>query len=132
MPEFVLPLESHESAQRFKALSLLAQGYVEALFFTSTGADAPFDALSPEALDEIIADCGTFEALADPLISQIDIEGYGSTEAGRDFWYSRSGTGTGFWARDELGDLGDQLDALADAFRHRDLYRGDDGMLYLG
>lgn len=138
MPEFILPLDSHEAAQRFKSLSLLAQGYVEALFFTSTGPDdddlahAPFDDLSTDALDEIIADCDTFEALADPLLAQIDIDGYGSTEAVRDFWYSRSGAGTGFWAREDLGDLGDQIDAIADAFRHRDLYRGDDGKLYLG
>jgi hypothetical protein len=138
MPEFILPLGSHEAAQRFKALSLLTQGYVEALFFTSTGpgdedlALAPFDDLADDTLDEIIADCDAFELIADPILSQIDIEGYGSTEAGRDFWYSRSGAGTGFWARDELGDLGDQLDKIADAFRGRDLYRGDDGKLYLG
>ena len=133
-----MPLETHEAASRFRALSLLAQGYVEALFFTSTGPDdndlagASFDDLADEVLQAIEADCDTFATMADPILAKVDANGYGSTEAGRDFWYSRSGAGTGFWARDELGDAGDQLDQIASGYVHKDLYRGDDGRLYLG
>lgn len=138
MPEFILPIDSQEAANRFKALSHLAQGYVEALYFTSTGPDdddlagASFDELADESIEAIEADCETFEQMADPILSTIDVVGYGSTEAGRDFWYSRSGAGTGFWCRDELGPVGDQLDQIASGYTNRDLYRGDDGRLYLG
>lgn len=136
MPEFFLSFRTPEARDRYAALSQLAQGYVEAMYFTSTGpddddlAEAAFDDLASEAMESIVSDCDAFAAQAEPMIT-FPSELLDDHRMGRDFWYSRSGAGTGFWARDELGDAAERLDRIATGFTTTDLYRGDDGLIYL-
>jgi hypothetical protein len=140
MPEFILDHGSPETSRAFASLDAFTQGYIEALFFTSTGtgddgdlADATLAELAPETLDRIKADCARFQAMRpvdlDEACDEGRIDGYGMTEAGRDFLYTRNGHGCGFWEQD--GAAWDSLDRAAKGFSQVDLYRGDDGLLYL-
>jgi len=101
------------------------------------GGNTPsFADLAPAALDRIKADCAAFqEANAALLDSVYGVTGkyernaYDAERAGNDYWYTRNGHGTGFWDRG-LGEAGDKL-ATAARYSERNLYRGDDGLLYL-
>lgn len=147
MPNFQLDRGSPEAARQFQALDSFTQGYIEAMFFTCTGTgdDAEGDLehatvaeLAPSALQRIIADC---QAFRDSLPKDghgrtwLDLAfdyapaGYDEQRAGNDYWYSRNGHGTGYWDRG-LGEIGDKLHAAA-GFSQVDLYRGDDGLIYL-
>lgn len=83
--------------------------------------------LAPETLQAMREDCADFIAQAGA-----DLQEY-TQRAGRtggyDFWLTRNGHGAGFWSRD-LGALGDRLTAIAERMRGRDLYAGDDGLIY--
>lgn len=140
MPEFILDHGTPDAARQLKSLDSFTQGYVEAMFFTDTGTgddaennlqDATVAELAPSALQKIIVDCQNFQhENADELQAAYETEtGYDAEKAGRDYWYTRNGHGTGFWDR----GLGVHGDYLANAARYSEvsLYRGDDGLLYL-
>ena len=55
--------------------------------------------------------------------------GMSDEQAGHDFWLTRNGHGAGFWDRG-LGEAGDRLTALAEAYGSSDLYIGDNGYVY--
>lgn len=81
--------------------------------------------IAPEALESMRADCAAFlEANA------ADLDGYGASAAGHDFWLTRNRHGAGFWDRG-LGALGERLSESARAYGESDLYIGDDGRLYV-
>jgi hypothetical protein len=61
---------------------------------------------------------------------QVNGEPYEAIQAGRDFWFTRNHHGVGFWDRG-LGPTGDSLSAVSHRFRETDVYRGDDGLIYL-
>lgn len=140
MPQFILGHGSPATAHAFVQLSPLAQGYIEAMFFTSTGTGddgdlecATVEELSPVTMARILEDCGAFaqtyhadltEAYEHPRIE------YDAEQAGRDLWFTRNGHGAGFWDRD-LGATGERLSNHARGLGSVDLYRGDDGLLYL-
>lgn len=136
-----MPFRTEMARDHFRILDSFTLGYVEALFFTSTGSaddgdleDATFDDLSGVAIHRIIEDCARFQSAnrvdLDEALDHGRASGYDLEKAGRDFWYSRNGHGTGFWDRD-LGGVGDTLSTLATRCGSVDLYRGDDGKLYL-
>ncbi len=131
MPEFQLQGKENFDFQRCDSFT---QGYIEAMFFTASEPeleDKGVVDLSPEAWDSILKDCGDFQKTNDAaLLRACNTAGYGYTEAGRDFWFSRRGEGVGFWDRD-LGDIGDILHAAAKNSGNIDLYLGDNGWLYL-
>ena len=146
MPEFIVDMGSPEGAKLYQQCDAFTQGYIEAMFFTSTGdmddgsngdlESATVAELAPETWDKICAQCATFQEDNAALIEQVyGLQGkgerapYDAQRAGNDYWYTRNGHGTGFWDRG-LGDINDQL---AKAARHHEstLYRGDDGLLYL-
>lgn len=140
MPEFILDKGSPQGARSFAALDSFTQGYVEALFFTDASdpddgdlADATVADLAPETIAKIVAECAAFQTANAELLAQAyDRDDYSETQAGRDYWFTRNGHGVGFWDRQQLdeGGLGDKLSA---ACRHdtRDVYRGDDRLVYL-
>lgn len=141
MPEFILDHGSAEGARQYSALDEFTQGYIEAMFFTSTGyaengdlEHASVDELAAETWQKIALDCQRFQtANADDLDEATDngrINGYDIKAAGRDFWYDRTGCGVGFSDRG-LGDVAEKLSTAAVLFGQRDLYRGDDGLIYL-
>lgn len=140
MPRFILPLGAPEAANEFAMLDDFTRGYIEAMFFTNTGSlddgdlqDATFADLAPESLAEIIADCTAFQNKHASLLEQAcQRDDYSAEQAGRDFWFTRNGHGVGFWDRKQLyaGELGDALSAACGR-NDVDLYRGDDGKVWL-
>lgn len=143
MPEFILDHGTPEAARQFDQLDEFTQGYIEALFFTNTGTGddaenglerATVAELASDALAGIVADCKAFQeanrADLDQAIDDSRINGYDAQRAGNDFWYTRNHHGVGYWDRD-LGELGDTLTKAAHGWREKNLYRGDDGLIYL-
>ena len=143
MPEFILDHGTLEATEAFNSLDAFTQGYIEAMFFTSTGYEENGDLehatvaeLASETQDKICAQCAAFQEDNAALLAQAygrqgkyEREPYDARRAGHDYWYTRNGHGTGFWDRG-LGELGDQL-AKAARYHESTLYRGDDGLLYL-
>ena len=142
MPQFELDRGGKESAAKFKALDSFTQGYIEAMFFTECDSDdlgeISLDDLSPEAWEKIIEDCTSFQETVPVTLEQAyghATIAYDAERAGNDFWYTRNGHGAGFWDRG-FGDLrtqtiGGKLSDHAKAYGSCNLYRGDDGKLYL-
>lgn len=157
MPEYIMKDKENPA---FESLDEFTQGYIEALFFTEEerlaeeneslesrsvmlrktangiesefiGGNIGFDLLAPEALAKIISDCARFQVRAfAPLASSCRINGYDSTLAGHDFWFTRNGHGVGFWDRG-LGSLGEALTKISKKYGESDLYLGDDGKIYV-
>lgn len=136
MPEFVLDTGSAASRQRFKSLDSFTQGYIEAMFFCGVGdielGDLNLDRLAPDAWEQITSDCGAFQvgnaaALAAAVASKPT---YDMEQAGRDFWFTRNGHGTGYSARSLPDDIETELERAAHVAGEVDLYAGDDGLLY--
>lgn len=161
MPEFVLDRGSPEASKQFAALDSFTQGYIEAMFFTDNAPNAPdvetfnaqcesgenegsfhgdatFDDMAPEALAKVIADCTAFQASNAELLARAYVLGeaqvcYNEARAGHDLWLTRNGHGAGFWDR-SLGEVGDMLSKACGwrtSFGEVDMYRGDDGKVYL-
>lgn len=139
MPEFIMPFGDVAAIKSFNALDEFCQGYVEAMFFTSSGyqededlEDATFDELHAETIARIERDCEAFQTANAALLDEAYQRDYTPEQAGRDYWLTRNGHGAGFWDRSELqeGGLGDKL---SNACRYSEvtLYRGDDNALYL-
>jgi len=123
----------------WRDLDSFTQGYVEAMFFTSTGDDGEafaegFADLAPETLARIIADCAKFQEGSAWLRAVNAAKGYdfpGEADAGRDFWFTRNGHGCGFWDGDWPEPHATALTDAARAFGEVDAYLGDDGKVYL-
>lgn len=108
------------------------QAYIECMLWSSTDfEDEPLDSnydindLTPEAVAKIKTDCNEFITKAGALLDAIDDE-----QAGHDFWLTRNRHGAGFWDRG-LGDIGDKLTELSQAFGELDVFVTDDGSLDL-
>lgn len=134
MSEFILDCGSDEAVHRFNAASSFVQGFIEALFFTEEEnlQEPTVDQLSEEAWIKITADCDLFEKEAEKSLNlayDYCPNEYGAERAGRDFWYTRNGHGTGFWDRN-LGPVGDELTKQAKTFSELSPYLGDDGQVY--
>lgn len=142
MPQF--EMEGKDDPE-FQALDSFTQGYIEAMFFTAdtgeSGDDeeqedltqADFPELTPETLAAIKKDCADFQesnawcaASGDSTQNMPD-----DVRAGHDFWFTRNSHGVGFWDGDWPAPHSDALTAEAKKFGETDLYRGDDGLLYL-
>lgn len=91
--------------------------------------------LAPETLAAMIEECADFQH-----DNAADLEEYAERKgdppeysalacAGHDFWLTRNGHGCGFWDRG-MGELGDRLTRAAKVYGSRDLYLGDDGLIY--
>ena len=127
MPEFYLDHGTPEASRTFAKLDTFTQGYVEAAFWLidENDKDATFADLSPEALAEMVKDCRDFQDGNAEDLEEID-----DHQAGVDFWLTRNRHGAGFWDRGH-GAKGDRLTQAAHVYGSSDLYRGDDGVLYL-
>lgn len=116
-----------EESERYAA-EMVGQ-YLESAEWTSewdlTQSDIEW---APEALATAKRDCIAFMVAARALLAddaRIDAE-----QCGHDLWLTRNHHGVGFWDRG-LGDLGEQLTALAQRMGGCDAYVGDDGYGYL-
>lgn len=134
MPQYILPIDSVETAREFNELDSFTQGYIAALFWTEEERLAeegcenagPGDML-PDFLKKCVADCARFQTEnADDLEAATE-RGRDAECCGHDFWLTRNGHGVGFWDRPELeaGDLGESLSEAARRFGTVDV--GTDG-----
>lgn len=109
-------------------LDTFTQAYIECAFWSSSeisDISNGEDELSDETLAKIMADCAKFQA-------ENDLTGYPLRNAGHDFWLTRNRHGCGFW-EEEFGtpEQCAKLTAAAHVFGECDLYRGDDGKIYI-
>lgn len=118
---------AHENLRAFVA------AYLEAAVWSSTIPDgAPMDRdynvqdIAPVALRQAIRECIEFRRECPTLLAHAGSD----DQNGHDFWLTRNRHGTGFWDRGYDDDVGRQLTDAAHLQGERDLYAGDDGMLY--
>lgn len=139
MPEFCLDMGGAEGAAGFNTLDEFTRGFIEAIFFTETGfpengelEHATFAEVAPEALRLVARETEYWQRANHALLGEAYVRGYMPQQAGRDLWLAQNRHGTGFWDRDILSaeNLGARL---ANAAGHNtiEMYRGDDGRLYL-
>lgn len=156
MPEFILPMGAkiHRSIKRTRwdTCDDFTKGYIEAMFFTDTGTgddaeleDATVSDLARDAWTSIKADCKAFQKEAKKLLKlAYATNDYDAEQAGRDFWFTRNGHGVGYWDREVLEkvavtdrtsgvtfSLATRLSNMADGWGNIDLYRGDNGKVYV-
>ncbi len=110
----------------------MVDAYLECALWSSIGDDdEPLDDSdndpASELLDWMLADCASFVGACQDR--EIDPFPQGLTESGHDLWLTRNGNGFGFWDRG-LGEIGDKLTEIAKLEGSRDLYVGDDGLIY--
>lgn len=141
MPQHEMPFDCPEDVIAFDKLDSFAQGYIQAIFFTECHGDNPelefavFGDMAPESLAKALHDCELFQKDNSELLARAaqlgEAQGcYDDERAGTDFWFTRNHHGAGFWDRG-LGEVGDALTKAAHGYSSIDLYRGDDGKLYL-
>jgi len=122
MPKFEMPLGQQ---QTWQALDEFTQGYWEAAFFTDEVPGLTFADVSKEAYDRALSDCLGFQTENVALLDRAyACDDYGPTQAGRDFWFTRNGHGVGFWDRETLGPLGNELSKACE--------RAEDGLYAIG
>lgn len=138
MPEFILNTDGATVAQ-WESLDSFVKGFVEAAFFVESSCYAaaefftaqaqrrvhdgqadgsvPKDSgpanIEPESLSRIVAFCGEFAGRNAALLAQAyECVGYDEAAAGRDLYFTRSGSGVGYWSRDALNDCSDEYERL--------------------
>ena len=114
----------------------MTKSYLECALWSSTDSEgAELDAkytvrdFAPEVVDKANKECSDFEESIHKALKDADYRPDWK-QVGHDFWLTRNHHGTGFWDRD-LGDLGDKLTDAAVAAGERNVYVGDDGLLYI-
>lgn len=58
------------------------------------------------------------------------LDGLDLSQVVHDFWLTRNGHGAGFWDGDYDEDIGEKLTQLSKKFGEKEVYVGDDGLLY--
>lgn len=127
-------------------LEEFVQGYLACALWTSTGEDdEPLDGyysvndIDPASVAGATSECKDFlYANLEDLKQYADrrrkyCNRYQSSvwePAGRDFWLTKCGHGSGFWDRG-LGDLGERLTKAANVYGESNVYVGDDARLYI-
>jgi hypothetical protein len=111
-----------------------ADNYVECMLWAESGdPDSPLgeqadcDELAASTVERIREDCARF--LADPITLEYVVD-KGPEQCGHDFWLTRNGHGAGFWDRG-WGEVGEYLTERSKAAGDCDVYRGDDGLIYI-
>lgn len=80
--------------------------------------------IDAKTMDHMRQDCSSF------LETNRDDIGIRCADAGHDLWLTRNHHGAGFWDGDWAKDVGKRLTAAAHQMGERDLYVGDDGVIY--
>jgi hypothetical protein len=126
----------------FWRLDEFLRAYITCAFFTwtdeeeapggcdyrTTGcAERLFEQLAPETLHTMAEDCRKFQIENEKLL----VEAGDTEQNGHDFWYTRGGHGVGFWARGYPKKVGNALSEACRKYGECNLYRGDDGKIYI-
>ena len=99
----------------------------------SSGNDGEFDDLTPDEVDAESATTARGEIvdfLAVCKTNKVNLTAWTDEQLGHDFWLTRCGHGAGFWDRGQGKDGKDAAD-WARVAGSRDIYLGDDGVLYI-
>lgn len=115
----------------------IVRGYIECALWAPS--DAEVEDASPLELDEKAFEQLKKDALdflednRDDIELALEYPRYINLEyVGHDIWLTRNYHGVGFWDRGLPKDLGDRLTKAAHDLGEIDLYRGDDGKVYIG
>jgi hypothetical protein len=111
----------------------MTRHYLVCALWSSTGDnDEPLDAehditdIEPESVANADTDCLAF------LAKHGDDIGTRYEQAGHDFWLTRNGHGAGFWEESDWPkEAGQRMTATCEQFGEADIYKGDDGLLYI-
>lgn len=118
----------------------IVRGYIECALWAPSDAEvedaSPLE-LDEEAFERLKKDALDFQdANLDMIMRALQFYPAPMGEelewVGHDLWLTRNGHGAGFWDRDLPKDLGDRLTKAAHDLGEIDLYRGDDGKVYIG
>lgn len=109
----------------------VVDGYVECALWADTPTDEdgerPETELSDEGRDDLRSDVTDFLSDDETLTLLVGLD---PGQVGHDYWLTRNGHGAGFWDRG-LGKRGDRLTEITKPYGSRDLYLGDDGLIYV-
>lgn len=105
---------------------------VTALWSSSDSDGTPFDSehevenINSDSIQQAKIDCDSFREKAGNLLDEYD-----ETTVGHDFWLTRNGHGAGFWDGDYEKVVGEKLTELSKEFREVNMYKGDNGEIYI-
>lgn len=129
MPEFILDSYGTVEGRSFSDLDSFTQGFIECGFFLSEGpgidteeflteeyqdgiregtvdgtipGDVGFADLQPASIEAMIEFCREFQTRAADLLEQAYERDYDAEQAGRDLWFTHTGSGVGYWDRKQL------------------------------
>lgn len=127
-------------SERIKMSSIMLNGYLEAMLWSSSGTDADGEDLESlegfeialETLKNCENTCVTFLAENQNLIAQVMTlrDDYDLSDVGHDFWLTRNGHGAGFWDRGD-DPVWEELSDAAKQYGEAWPYVGDNGKVYL-
>lgn len=89
--------------------------------------DELFPQIDAASLARMVDDCRRFREENEELLADAGDD----LRNGHDFWLTRNHSGAGFWDRGYSNEVGEKLTRAAHAFGSCDLYRGDDGRIYV-
>lgn len=123
-------------AKKSTRLDSFTRAYIEAALWSSTdnaddsgGAplDKNYDAsdIAAASLAKMKRDCAKFQRENENAIAVGD-----DSQAGHDFWLTRTESGVGFWDGDWPEPEATELTEAAEGFGNVDLYVGDDGKIH--
>jgi hypothetical protein len=116
-------------------LDLFTRSYIEAALWASSDEESgrsfqdqgcDVTDIAQEALASIAKDCRAFQKAEKKDLAQAGDD----SQNGHDFFLTRNRHGAGYWDRG-YGAVGDRLSEAAHVYGSSDLYRGDDGKIYV-
>lgn len=124
---------------RITYVDVFMTGYIETLYFADTGGEGQPDReadLAPATLKSIEVDCKAWWStcwrhLKKEVPFAHTANGYGVVEmAGKDFYLSRNGHGSGFPYNKNCSGADNFLAVASELYEQKNLYTGDDGLIY--
>ena len=121
-----------------KFKSSISTGYLAAMLWASSDdngepldSNYSIDDVSSDLKKQSIADIEKFVQSCETF--DIDLSQFDAEQIGHDFWLTRNGHGSGFWARPEIygEDTCIQLTNIAECFDMQHPYIGDDSKIHL-
>jgi hypothetical protein len=118
-----------------QTLDQFVLSYMECALWSSTNEfgnpldhDYNYQNLTPEAMEQMIAECELFQFLASPYLD-LAFTDYN----GHDFWLTRNHHGSGFWDHDYYGEIASKkLTTISHSFGECDLYVTEDNHIAIG
>lgn len=116
-------------------VSEMLDGYITCACWSSTDDnDRPLDSveadMAPETVKAMEEDCRKF---IEANLADLESAGAMPEQWGHDLWLTRNGHGAGFWDREDdmyTEEARDRLTEAAEKMGERNLYVGDDNLIY--